>query len=295
MLASDVIDRTLNNWIYPGGIQRPAYDTLVNLLGASDPTFVVSGRVNNIPRDSVLEIDYELILVNSVATNTITPQLRGYLESDAASHVAGSIVNIDPTFSRKAILDALAAVIGMLYPAGCYWRNLDQTQTVVASTPTHSLPANGKRLISILASKSNVIEEYQRLRPGIDYLNLSEFSPPKYTLLRGGYSGGGLVVVYAKDFNRPTAPTDDLTAFGLPETLQPHLPMGVAGYLLMGRELPRIQVEEIRRFLASQGIQIGAALNVGQGLLNFFMARHVGSERERLDEQDPIGFEYVRV
>ena len=291
---SEVVERCFNSWLYPGGIQRPAFDTLADIIDNSQLSLTLTGRVTNVPRDSVLEVEYEQMLVSDVATTTVTLQERGFLETDPDQHAAGTIVNIDPTFSKKAVFDALVAVLKMLYPAGVYWRNEDTATTWSFAAPLKALPTGGKRVVTILAKTNSVIEDYRPLRPGIDYENRPEFTPARYRLRRGGFEGGALLVIYAKDFGTPTSPTDDLSNLGVPESLQPHLPMGIAGQLLQGRELPRIQIEEIRRFMASQGIQIGAALNVGQALLNTFMARHVGGERDRLNEQDPSNFEFVR-
>lgn len=294
MLVNDVVERAFNSWLYPGGIQRPAYDTLGAILDPTQLNITLSGRVTNVPRDSVIEIEYEQILVSAVTGAAVTAQERGFLETDPTQHAAGTVVHIDPTFSRKAVFDALVAVLKMLYPAGCYWRNEDTTTTFSLNSPLKQLPSGGRRLIAILAKRSGSILDYRPLRAGIDYENRPEFTPPRYRLRRGGVEGGVMLVIYAKDFGTPTAPTDDLGTLGVPESLQPHLPMAVAGQLLQGRELPRIQIEEIRRFLAAQGIQVGAALNIGQALLNTFMQRHVGGERERLSEQDPAGYEFVR-
>jgi hypothetical protein len=295
MLVSEVIDRTFSSWLYPGGIQRPAFDTLASTIDNSQLTLTLSGRVTNVPRDSVLEIDYEQMLVSSVVTTAVILQERGYLETDPVLHLSGAMVGIDPTYTRKAVFDALVAVLKMLYPAGCYWRAEDSATTFSFNSPLKALPTGGRRVVTILAKTNSVIEDYRPLRAGIDYVNRPEFTPSRYRLRRGGFEGGAMLVIYAKDFGVPTAPTDDLDTLGVPASLQPHLPMGIAGQLLQGRELPRIQIEEIRRFMSSQGIQVGAALNVGQALLNTFMQRHVGGERTRLDEKDPSSFEFVRV
>jgi hypothetical protein len=294
MLVSEVIERAFNSWLYPGGIQRPAYDTLNTTIDNVQLDLVTNARLTNIPRDSVIQMGYEQMLVSSVATTAVTLQERGYLETEPTLHNAGEMIEIDPTFSRKAVFDALVAVLKMLYPAGCYWRNEDDTQTWSGQAPLKALPDGGRRVISVLARINSTIEDWRPLRAGIDYINRPEFTPARLRLLRGGYEGGALLIIYAKDFDVPTDPSDDLDTLGVPSSLQPHLPMGIAGQLLQGRELPRIQVEEIRRFMASQGIQVGAALNVGQALLNTFMGRHVGGERERLEEQDPSAFEFVR-
>jgi hypothetical protein len=100
-------------------------------------------------------------------------------------------------------------------------------------------------------------------------------------------------VVYKKDFGRPTGEADDLTALGISETLQPYLPLAVAGYALQSKELPRVQIEEIRRMLATTGIQVGQAMNIGEQMLNKFRQIYVGAERRRLREDDPTQLEWA--
>jgi hypothetical protein len=297
MLVSEVIERSYNTWLYPSGVNRPSYDKLTAGVDGSTLSIPLAGRVQNVPADSVLEIDSEQILVDSVSGTTVTAKERGWLETGAAAHSTGAIVWVDPEYTRKSIFNALITIMGLLYPAGVYARAVDTTQVFSYTAPTLSLPTGGRRVITILAKSTGSVVRWSPLRPETDYYERREFDPTEYELVRGGDNGAALRVVYAADFTLPTAETDDLStlAFPMPATLQPHLPMAIAGHLLQGKEVPRVQIEEIRRQLASQGIQVGAALNVGQGLLNGFMARYAAAERDRLAEQDGAGDGIVTV
>lgn len=298
MLVSEVIDRTFNEWLYPSGINRPTYDKLNGSVDASTLTIPLRGRVNNVPRDSVLEIENEQILVDSVSGSVVTAAAggRGWLETGPASHADNSLVWVDPTFTRKSVFNALLTTLGALYPAGVYARLVDTATPFSHTNPTKDLPAGGKRLISISVRSTGSVIRWNTLRKGIDYKEHREFTPPKYELFRGGSEGAVMQVVYAADFTLPTAESDDLSSLAapVPDTLQPYLGMGIAGYLLQSREVPRVQIEEIRRRLALEGVQVGSALNVGQSLLNGYRSLYVAAERERLKELDQSELEFTR-
>ena len=301
MLVSTLIERTYNEFLYPSGINRPTYDKLALAMDGSQTTLTVTGRVQNIPRDTVLEIDSELMLVDSVTGTTVTlhPTAgigRGYLETAATTHLQFAPIYIDPTFSRQALFNTLLSMIGTLYPQGVYCRKLDSSVLYDARGP-FTLPATGLQTIAITVaeSKSSPIR-YNQLRKGIDYLEFDEFSPPKIQLLRGGIFGGEMHVVYKTDFTLPTSEAEDLSALAnpVPLRIQNYLPMAVAGYLLQGRELSRTHIEQIVRALNAQGIQVGSAMNVANQMLNIFYARYVQPEADRLREQDSQGIEFVR-
>jgi hypothetical protein len=291
VLASEVVEKTYSEWLEPAGVDRPATDFLASALTASSPTvdgtFTVEGTVGNIPPSSVLEIESELILTKTVALQTVTVAERGWLDTVPAIHAIGTQVRVDVKYPRKTLLDYLASVIGMLRPWGLYTRGVDSTQTF-STRSVKTLPAGGQRITSILVRASGSTETYRRLvMEGRDWKLYREFDPPKYQLCRGGGEGNQMTVVYIKDFTRPTLETDNLDTLGVSPTLQPYLPMAVAGMALATREIPRVQVEEIRRMLATEGIQVGTALNVGQAMLRAFRMDYVFAERRRLSEQDP--------
>lgn len=298
MLVSEIIERTYNEWLYPSGVDRPSYDVLSGTIDSSTLTIILEGRAGNVPDDSVVEIDNEQILVKEFATTTktITAKERGWLETGAAAHTNGAIVWIDPTYTRKSIFNALVSIMGLFYPYGLYARLVDTATVFSYVTPTKTLPAGGKKILKIAVRYIGTPEQWNQLVPGRDFIELLEFAPPKYMLRHGGAEGATMQVVYKSDFTLPTAETDDLSSLAspVPPTLQPYLPMAVAGYLLQGREVPRVVIDDIKRRLAAEGVQVGAALNVGTALLDRFVSRYLVAERDRLVEADSVGIEFSR-
>lgn len=296
MLVSDVIDATYLEWLYPAGVEQPLYDVLSEDLAsnASDLSVSLEGRAESVPRDSVLEIGSELLLAKEVSGTVVTLQERAFLGTTLAAHTTGDRVIIDPTYPRTTVFSALKSVIGLLYPWGLYSRGIDTSQTFTTGSVI-ALPSGAKKILSILVRRTSNDEQYDRLvRRGVDWIEYREFDPPKYHLRRGGNEGQSMRVVYMSDFTLPTSEADDLDDLGVSETLQPDLSMAVAGHLLRGKELPRVQVEEIRNLLASQGVQVGSAMNIGQALIQAFQRTYVAAERRRQSELDEPTFEWVR-
>jgi hypothetical protein len=299
VLVSEVIERAYNEFLYPGDVNRPTYDKLATAMDGSVTSLTVTGRVQNIPRDTVLEIDSELMLVDTVTGNVVAlhPTLgRGYLETAAVAHAQFAPVYIDPAYSRKVMLNALISVIGNVYAWGAYSRKTVST-LLFTTDGTIDLPAGAKKALKILAALGTSSPlRYNQLRRGIDYLEFEEFDPPKIQLLRGGTEGGFMQIVYKAEYTLPTVETDDLSALAnpVPNTLQNYLPMAIAGYLLQGRDLSRVQIEEVRRALAAAGGQPGASINLANQMLNVFYNRYVQPEADRLRERDFGGIEFVR-
>jgi len=290
------MDRTFSEWLSPSGINRPAWDTVATagvLSGTGEGTFTVSGRVTSIPNDTILEIDDELIRTSAVSTVTVTTGGRGYLETAAASHAAGSYVYIDPPFPRINVFNALNNIISQLYPAGLYVRTTNASFNW-STKAVQALGTGTLDVLSVIVRTPSTDENYtDPLMEGRDYRILYEFTPPKIRMIRGGYGTNqyAVTVITKKDFTQAATTADDLLSVcGVSTNLQPSLPMAVAGWLLQGREVPRVQIEDVRRQLASTGINVGSALNVGQALLRQFWNGPVANERRRQFEADPTRF-----
>lgn len=298
MLVSEILDRTYSEWLWPAGVDRPAVDYLASTITAASPpdggSFTVDGLQSFIANSSILEIDSELISTRTVAATAVTVAQRGYLDTVPADHAIGAQVRIDTKYPRKTLFDHLNSVIGKLKPWGLYVKATDATQDFT-TREVIDLPAGAERVIAVLVGVGGSFERYVRLRfEGRDWTLYTEFDPPKIQMHRGGAEGHDMTIVYAKDFTRAAAETDDLTTLGIPLGVQDYLPMAVAGTALQGREIPRVQIEEIRRMLATNGIQVGTALNVGQAMLRAFRLDYVMAERRRQSEEDPMTFSWVR-
>jgi len=286
--VGEVIDRTLSEFIYAGGANMPAFDTLAAQLTAGAATMTVSGLQTYFPQ-GVVEIGSELIFTKEAeTTTTVDLNERGFLGTTDATHASGTKVWLDPPFYRITIFNAIKSIIGTLYPA-IYKRVLDTTETV-DTTNVVALASAAKRVLSLRFKHGT---RWYKLTPGKDYEVLQDASPIEVQFY-GGVPSAATRIVYASDFTLPTSESDDLNSVcGVPVGLEPYFPMAVAGYLLQGKELPRVQIEEIRSLLAAQGVQVGAALNVGQLLLQTFRRNYVEQERMRLFEQDRMPVEVI--
>jgi hypothetical protein len=298
MLVSEVLDRALTSWLWPSGVDRPAYDilntTMTPTVPAAGATFTVLGRIQgNIPPDSLLEIGNELILLRDASTTTLTVQDRGWLDTVEANHAIGDKIYINPKYTRLTLLQALQSEIGQLWP-DLYVKKSNTTLLFTNREVTVLPDAKAKRILSIMVRRQLGLEQYTTLtQEGHDWVFYNQFSPPKFWMRRGGGQGQPMIVTYITPIPVPVLETDDLTTLGVSETLQPYLPLAVAGHVLQSKEIPRVQIEEIRRMLALNNIQVGAALNVGGAMLRMFKGV-VMAERRELRQSDPPQLAWAR-
>lgn len=292
MLVSDLLDRTYSEWLEPAGIGRPTFDVLDGGISDTGLSILTEGRVSNIPDDTIVEIGSELILVKSVLLSTITAAERGYLETDAVAHSSGERVYVDPAFPRKVLFNTMNILLSDLWAQKVYQKGTDSSKTYLTAG-TIALPAATKRIISVLINPYTSYTRYKRLVKGRDYEFYPEFSPPIIQMLGGGAITRPLTITYAYEIDQATDEDDDLDDLGVPEGLQPHVPLGIAGRLLMGREIPRTQMEEIRRLLSAQSVPVGQTLGVGQQLYNVYRT-FVLSEAQALREAEEGTIEVVQ-
>lgn len=295
MLVSELIDRTLAEWLHPAGDEQDQFDTLQTAIDADDTEIVLDGRAERVPRDSILQIGSELILTSSSSGSVVQVAERGFGGSTAAAHSVGDIVWIDPTFTRNEILNALRAIVGKLYPWGLYKRTVDSSVTF-SVREVLTAPAGTKRIHSILVRQSTSEERYRTLTVrGEDWVEYRQFDPIKYEIQRGvAAEGQTMYVTCLGDFTLPDAEADDLDTLGLSETLQEDLPMAVAGTVLKGREVPRVTLDRIREALSAAGLNPGVTMNIGAAMIENFKREAVYAERARQDDLDAPGFEWQR-
>lgn len=315
MLGSEVIDRTYETILYPAGVNRPTQDTLAETIDSSQITLKLGGRISSVPRDSILEIEDEAVSVNSVSGVDVTLFERGYLTTSTAAHDAGAIVRLGPEYLRQTVFNALNTIIQMLYSWGVY-RRIPYTAATYRTDQLILLPANARRILSIRTMKT-ATRWGNPLHEGLDYdayfdaagedLDTFEdtfedgyaggYSPPtpEIQLYRGGFTGGAMRIIYAAKHDRLPSPDYDLTVRGIPETVQEGLPLAIAGQLLQGREMSRLNVEEIRRLLLAAGanIPVGSTFNVANAFTEAFKKVYVAAAVKDLLEIDPTRWAYV--
>lgn len=289
-----MIDRTLAEWLYPGGDESPQFDFLTEAIDDSELTVPLEGRVELVPNDSLLQIGNELLLVKETSGSAVTVAARGYNTSTAAEHAEGALVTVDPTFTRIEIFHAIRALIAKFQAWGLYSRVVDES-LVSTFDEVIEMPAGTREVHSILIRKNQTDEDWIPLRhKGVDWIEYKEFDPVKIKLRRGIYDQP-MRVVCKKEFTLPDDEDFDLTDDGgVSIYLQEDMPMAVAGMVLKGREVPRAYIDRIRELLANEGLPPGAIIDVGETLLSMFRRDAVLAERRRLDELDEPTFEWQR-
>jgi hypothetical protein len=289
VLVRDIIDRTYSELLQPGGTGREAYDVLMEDINASSDELMLEGRQTHIPNDTVVQINSERILVSDhdLSTHITTAKRRGYGESDASGHSEGDLVIIDPDFPRDVLFNHVKTTISQLYPLGLYRRRKDVSETF----PVHpnnflTLPTDARDVFSVSVEGNSGNQKY-RLRKGHDYDVWHEFDPIEVEIHSGGTVGRDLTIIYKADYDTDNLTEEtDLDNLGVPSTLQPYMPLAIAGFVLQGTEVPQIVRDEIKSLLASEGIQPGISLQYGQGLIQVFERVYVAREKTKLQEYD---------
>jgi hypothetical protein len=296
VLASELIDRTLSEWLQPSGDSKDQFDTLQTTIDETEVEIVLDGRAEFVPRDSILQIGTELILVKNSNGSVVEVADRGFGGTTPADHDAGELVWIDPTFSRVEILNGLRAIVAKMNGWGLYARAVDSTNAYT-TRGVLNLPAGAREIHSIAVRRSTSEEDYSTLsQRGTDWVEFKHFTPPKFKIRRPvAAEGQEMFVVCIKDFTMPAAETDDLTEdCGLSEQIQEDLPMAVAGQVLKGREVPRVTLDRIREALSAAGLNPGVTMNIGDAMIRSFRSDAVMAERQRMNELDEPSFEWQR-
>lgn len=300
--ASDVVDLVYNMWLTPAGIYQPSYDILDVQLNAASLSMVTKQRINTVPTSSILEVEYELMFTEAVQKDTpsagkttITLNERGVYETDDVVHTAGKKVILNPDYPKQTVLNAVKWISMMLLGWGLYKRNVDTTYEWDPSN-FQALPADCLDVVALLVKNDVNNDMWSRREKGRHYVVYPEFVPPKVWTRAGGAAGQQVQLVYYSDFDLSTFSKDtELDTVGIPKELQPHLAMAAAGYVLQGKELPRVVVEEVRRLLSAAGAQVpvGSVLNVGQALMQSFRVDFLEAAKRKQRQLDNPRFEYV--
>ena len=289
----EIIQRTYSENLFAGAANPPAWDIQTNTPTISDSStaLTVEGRQDAIPRETVLEWDdatMELALVKSVSGTSVTLQERGYLNTTGATHNVNTRVILDNPFPKIAVFNTLRSIVSQLYALGLYSIGSDTSNSYTTSAAI-TLPSAARDTFPYMWLLLGT--RYIKLQRGRDFEVLYDFSPLKVQFFNTLYGSGTLTIPYKKDFTRPTAVTDDLDTLNVSTSVQDFLPLGIAGQLLLGKEVPRAQAEHMRRILAQQGIQAGTLAQLGRVLWTGFLER-VAAERQEQFERNPTVIVY---
>lgn len=227
--------------------QRGRYAVLQqgSLLGSGTTTITLANAEPMVDNGSVIQIDYELMLVIGVSGTTLTV-VRGFLGTTAATHTDGTLVEIEPRWPRQSVLDALEEEIRSWPPDVHQIATTDVTfpsgSSTVDFTGTSGVEVYRVLDASVLADRSTRV---RRLR--VDLLTdqaTAAFPTGNALRIRDGLVYGTATTVRVRygaafDLSSFTA-TDDLQSdMGIPSSLNDAARFGAGARLMVERDADR--------------------------------------------------------
>ena len=297
---------SFNDWIEK--VWRRVYsgsaDSTVQLVadldapatGAPATTFTVTPATNNAMRvGAILAVDLEVMYVTAYDTGSVTV-VRGYQGSVAASHAAGTLVYIQPVYTKFDVGVALNDELLRLSSPG------NGLFKVGVETITYNPVYMGYDLGGIPTNFIDVME----IRHKIPYPTRNYPSIKKWKVLRSipdagvfpsgagivvyesGYPGMPMYVQYSAPFDTIDSTawlsTSDVTVTGLTPTMVDIPPLGAEIQLTLPREIRRnfMSIQPDPR--KSPEIPAGSISNSVQAMMMLYNTR-ISEEADRLMRQ----------
>ena len=242
---------------------------------------------------SRIEIDAEEMYVWAVDSTAKTATVeRGFNGSTAATHADDSIVLVNPRYPRHIILRNLNHELNDLSSPV---NGLYQIATVDL---TYSPGYDGYDLAGVtnLTSILDVFYEEPTRRDWTPIhgwrlnrnLPTADFASGMALFVPSAFPGSTIRVRYAAPFTTIALDTANVeTTSGLPATAIDIPPLGAAARLVLGREVPRNQVESQPASRRAEEVPPGAIANSARGLMAM-RSQRIADEAMRLRAQTPI-------
>ena len=269
---------------------------LIGALTSTATSFIVAD--GTVLTRGIVEIDDELIWVDSFdrTTNTATiPSYgRGFRDTTAASHSAGTRVTIAPSFPRSVIRRNLNLAIDGVYPDlfGTFYT----TFAYQAAVTTYVLP---QEAVDVLGASWQTIGPSKEWLPIRHYrvdrmANPSTWGSGKTISLRESIIPGRTVMVtYTKKPTTLTYDTDDFASLtGLSDSAREVIILGAAYRTAMYLDLGRVPTATAEADAMQGNDPIGSAANIGRALQQMYQQRLLVEVR-RLQEQYPPRTHYT--
>lgn len=251
---------------------------------------------NNVRAGTVLGIDLELMRVLSVDTaNNQVYVIRGYLDSTAATHDAGALIDINPRFSLLDIVDAMIGELASWTPE--LYQVASDTFSVDLAAQTLEMPAEWATMIGVcevLQSETGTeVTVWPRIGSKFIRGDAATFTGATTSghLLRftEAIRTGGIYVTVALPFDPEliTDSADLVDDVGLTGSLLDVLELGVRRRVLMDAENNRASrqaQDEVRR---AEEVPMGATIQAQQLVTAIYLRRR-GEEARRLKRAYPI-------
>ena len=246
----------------------------------------------------LVEIDDELIWVDSfdrtTNTATISPYGRGFRDTTATTHTAGTRVTIAPSFPRSVVRRNINLAIQGVYPDlwGTYYTDFK----FQAAVTTYPIPNEAIDVVNV---------SWQTIGPSKEWLPVRHFrldrqadplvwQTGKTVSIREGIIPGRTVhVVYTKVPTELQFDTDDFSGItGLPDSAREVIVLGAAYRTAFYLDMGRIPASTAEADSQGQSNPVGTAVNVGRAIQQLYQQR-LNQEVRRLQEQFPARTHYT--
>ncbi len=247
---------------------------------------------------AIIECEQELMRCTALDTvNNQVTVVRGVQGTTAAEHLAGKVIKISPTFTRKAVFDSIVDQIENLYPTLFAVDTQSFTSGTGYSTiGTYDAPGTHNYLVAPLKALSQYTDwsagsdqtglKYQGV--AVEMIDLP--NPFTYTDSGGtertitytsgpdvvhalqfvGIAAGHTVyVTFKKKFIPPTLESTTLASIGLETEYEPIIMTGVAAHLVAGRDINLVDASYITDQLEAAAYPVGSSNTIRNSLLQY--------------------------
>jgi len=264
-------------------------------LSSTATTFTVAD--GTVLTRGIVEIDDELIWVDSFDrtsnTATIPAYGRGFRDTTAQSHSAGTRVTIAPSFPRSVIRRNINLAVDGVYPDlfGTFYTIFNWQ----AARTTYVLP---NEAIDVLGAS------WQTIGPSKEWLPVRHYrvdrmanplvwgSGKTISIREGIIPGRPVMITYTKKPTTLQYDTDDFTMTGLPDSAREVIILGAAYRTAMYLDMGRVPAQTAEADSQQGTDPIGSAANIGRVLQQMYQQRLLVEVR-RLQEQFPPRTHYT--
>lgn len=288
----ETIDTTLG-YLLDG--QREARNVLNSAPDTDDTTLTLTYHPKGAQEGARLSIDFEdTYVVTSDPAAKTAEVIRGQFGSTAAAHTSGTVVWVNPKWSRFQVLRAVNEELRALSSAGLY--------RMATVDLTYTSPVSGYDLTGVTPDDLLDVYEVVADQPGpathwapITSWRLIRDAPTDFAsgvgivLNEAGYPGHTVRVLYKRRFTAVTAAqaaTDLAQTAGIDTEAHDIVALGAALRLLSAREVRRSQLGAQPDTRRAEEVPPGASLQSSRGLQAIY-DRRVAEERTRLARRYP--------
>ena len=300
----NLVDRVFREYLEPADSVE-SYSYLTGGISDSDTTLAYANDMfsseeeDALDAGAVIEVGQELMF--STSLNTVANEItvtRGARGTSATLHNPGDIIKITPSFTRKAVFDAVSDQIKNLYPTLFAVETIELT----ASTGYKLLGTYGTDgdTYNYFVAPLKAISQYTDWQSGsdqtglkyngvaiemIDLPNPFTWTDDTQTERTKTYTSGPDVVhavqfvnisaghtvfvTFKKKFIAPTNEDTTLSSIGLESEYEPIVMAGVAAQMLVGKDIKNVDARYITEQMAAQNYPVGSSNSISSSLLRY--------------------------